>query len=58
MINCKEATRLVSQNLDRHLGFGEWLRLRLHLRICGACANFKKQVAFLRRALQRLGNPH
>jgi len=58
MINCKEATRLVSQNLDRRLGFGEWLRLRLHLRICDACANFKKQVAFLRRAIERLGNSH
>ena len=56
MINCKQATRLVSQNLDRRLGFGEWLRLRLHLRICTACAAFKEQVAFLRKAIQRLGS--
>ena len=54
MISCKEATRLVSQGLDRGLGPWQWLRLRLHLAICDACAAFTRQMKFLRRAIQRL----
>jgi len=56
LLNCKEATRLVSQGLDRRLGLAERLALRLHLLICDGCTNFSKQVAFLRRALSRLAD--
>lgn len=57
MLSCKEVTRLVSQGLDRRLGVGERLRLRLHLAICGGCTQFSRQMRFLRKAMQRLGNP-
>jgi len=53
-ITCKEASRLVSRGLDRELGWGERARLRLHLAICEGCANFSKQMQFLRKALSRL----
>jgi Putative zinc-finger len=56
MLTCKEATRLVSQGLDRRLGLAERLALRLHLLICDGCANFSKQAAFLRRTLSRLAD--
>jgi len=56
ILNCKEVTRLVSQGLDRHLGFGERLRLRLHLAICDGCANFRQQMLFLRKAMARLAD--
>jgi len=56
MLSCKEASRLVSQGLDRKLGFGERVMLRVHLTICDGCTNFKDQVAFLRKAMSRLGN--
>jgi hypothetical protein len=56
MLSCKEVTRLVSQGLDRRLGWFERLRLRLHLAICDGCTNFKKQMDFLRRALRELGS--
>jgi hypothetical protein len=56
MLSCKEAARLVSQGLDRRLGLGERLALRLHLAICDGCTNFRKQVVFLRRAVARLGD--
>jgi hypothetical protein len=56
MLSCKEVTRLVSQGLDRRLGFTERLRLRVHLLICDGCSNFTRQMAFLRRAVQRLAN--
>ena len=55
MLSCKEASRLVSQGLDRDLGLLARLRLRLHLAICEGCTNFKKQMDFLRRALRELG---
>ena len=29
-LSCKETTRLVSQGLDRELGFGERVALRVH----------------------------
>jgi predicted anti-sigma-YlaC factor YlaD len=53
-LTCKEASRLVSQGLDRRLGPWDWLRLRLHLAICDACSAFSRQMAFLRRAVQQL----
>jgi Putative zinc-finger len=55
-LTCREASRLISQGLDRHLGFGERLKLRVHLAICDACSNFKKQVDFLRRAVKQIGS--
>lgn len=54
MISCKEASRLMSQAMDRRLPLWERARLRLHLAICDACANFNRQVQFLRRAIKRL----
>ena len=56
MLSCKEASRLVSQGLDRRLGFGERVALRVHLAICDGCTNFKKQVGFLRKAMSRLAD--
>ena len=55
-LTCKEATRLVSQGMDRRLGVGERVRLRLHLAICDACTQFTRQMAFLRKAMARLGD--
>ena len=54
MLSCKEVTQLVSQGLDRRLGGGERLRLRLHFLICRSCTNFARQMQFLRAALERL----
>lgn len=56
LLSCKEATRLVSQGLDRRLGLAERLALRLHLLVCDGCTNFSKQMAFLRRGLSRLAD--
>jgi hypothetical protein len=54
--SCKDVSHLVSQGLDRQLGFGERLRLRLHLAICEGCRNFERQMDFLRKAMQRLAS--
>ncbi len=50
MMNCKEATRMVSDGLDRDLTLSDKLRLQMHLLICSYCRNFSKQGNFLRRA--------
>ena len=54
-LSCREASRLLSQSMDRPLGLGERLRLRVHLAVCDACSNFSRQLKILRRALARLG---
>ena len=54
MLTCKEATQLVSQGLDRRLGLRARVALRLHLLICDGCTHFRKQAAFLRKAMRRL----
>ena len=55
-LTCKEATRLVSEGLDRELGGWERLRLRLHLLICDGCTNFSRQVDFIRRAIRKFSD--
>lgn len=55
MINCKEATRLMSEAQDRRLGFAERSGLRLHLLFCRGCANFLRQLDLMRQACRRLG---
>ncbi|HEV8095541.1 MAG TPA: zf-HC2 domain-containing protein [Burkholderiales bacterium] len=54
MLSCREATRLLSQGLDRELALGERIALRVHLAICAGCRNVDRQLAFLRRAVRRL----
>jgi hypothetical protein len=56
LLTCKEATRLVSQGLDRKLGFGERLMLRVHLAVCDGCTNFRNQVLSLRKAVSGLAD--
>jgi predicted anti-sigma-YlaC factor YlaD len=56
MLSCKQVSRLVSQGLDRELGFADRVRLRVHLAICDGCTNFTKQMDFLRRAVRELGS--
>jgi hypothetical protein len=53
MLTCKEVSRLVSQGLDRRLGFAQRVRLRVHLAICEGCVNFDRQLRLLRKAVNR-----
>lgn len=47
MLNCREATQLLSEAQDRELGRGEKLSLRFHTLLCRACANFGIQMVVL-----------
>lgn len=55
MINCKEATQIMSQSQDRPLARMERLQLHFHLLLCAGCRHFKDQLAFMRIAAQRFG---
>lgn len=53
MMNCRQAARLLSAAMDRPLTRGERLALRLHTLLCTGCRNYRRQIAFLRRACRR-----
>jgi hypothetical protein len=56
MMNCKEATQLMSQRQERKLSLVERLGLKLHLFICKGCRATEQHFAFLRAAARRLGS--
>lgn len=53
MLNCKEASELMSQKMDTALPLGKRLSLQIHLMMCHGCSNFSQQIQFLRKATQR-----
>lgn len=55
MLSCKQATELMSQELDRPLSLIERLGLRLHVLICTGCHNYRRQMGILREACRRFG---
>jgi hypothetical protein len=57
MITCKEASRLISEGLDRNLSVAERAKLRVHVAICVACDRLTRQLDFLRRAAREYPGP-
>lgn len=55
LIPCRHAHELLSERMDHPLPASDRLRLWLHLRICDMCARVERQMDFMRRAMQRLG---
>jgi predicted anti-sigma-YlaC factor YlaD len=53
MLNCKQATALMSMGMDRKLTLFERVGLRLHLSMCSGCRNFSKQMDFLRQSFRK-----
>jgi len=54
MLSCKEVSLLLSKACDQRLAWRERLAVRLHLLYCRGCAQFGKQLQFLRAAGRRL----
>lgn len=48
LMNCWQATHLLSEAQERNLTLKEQMALRLHLSICTGCRNFNKQIGTLR----------
>lgn len=49
MLNCKQATELMSMRMDKELSMPQRIGLRLHLMMCKGCRNFSGQMDFLRQ---------
>jgi len=46
--SCKEASRLISDSLERPLSFAENLQLTVHLGLCHACTQTQRQFKTLK----------
>jgi len=55
MLNCKNATMLMSQSQDRPLALTQRISLRFHLLLCSGCNNYNKQMSFIRKACEHIG---
>lgn len=53
MMNCKHATKLMSQEKDSRLSFKQRVSLRFHMMMCSGCRNYNKQMDFIRKAMQQ-----
>lgn len=53
MLNCEEATRLMSDARERPLKITERIPLRIHVSMCSACRKFGPQMDILRNAMHR-----
>lgn len=49
MLNCREATRLMSKAQEHPLNLGENLSIKMHVMMCSGCRNFGKQMHTLRQ---------
>ena len=54
--SCHDMSRLSSQAMDTRLPWATRFRMRVHYLICAWCRRYRAQLAFLRRAVSRLGN--
>ncbi len=48
MLNCQQATRLLSEAQERKLNMHERAALKMHRMMCSACNNFGKQILTMR----------
>ncbi len=48
MMNCREATQLMSEAQERELAIKERMELGLHTMMCKGCHNYKQQMGTLR----------
>lgn len=48
MLNCNNATRLMSESQERSLSITEQVSLKLHMMICSGCRNFNDQMGVIR----------
>jgi len=49
MLNCHDATRLMSESQEHRLKLKQRWSLRLHLTMCSGCHNFQEQMDALRK---------
>lgn len=52
MLSCREASRLISDAMDRKLSRYEQVSLQFHLLLCHNCRHFRQQMATLRAGIR------
>ncbi len=55
MLNCKQASQLISQGLDKKLSMRERFGLKMHLFICKYCKRFSQQLERLHVTINSIG---
>ena len=55
-LNCREATRLMSEAHERRLTRWERVGLRIHLGLCRYCRRYRRQLAYLRDVVKTIVN--
>ncbi len=53
MMNCNEASRLISHSMERNLTFWQRVSLCFHFGMCKLCLGFSKDLQRLREAAHR-----
>ena len=55
LLNCKKATKILMEAEERALSPGEIVWLEFHIVRCLDCRNFRRQMKFLKTALEKYG---
>lgn len=55
MMNCKQASQLISRGLDESLSTRERFALKFHLFLCKYCLRFSQQLKSLNVAISNMG---
>lgn len=53
MLTCRQATQLLSEQLDQTLSFRQITALRCHILICRSCRRYGRQVRSLKQLSKR-----
>ena len=54
LLNCKQASQIISQSLDNPLSWSDRMKLKFHLFICNACTRFNQQIRLIKNAVLRI----
>lgn len=57
-MNCKQATRLISDSQERQLSLKEKSVLKVHVMMCSACRDFGDQIKLLRQISHNFAKGH
>lgn len=51
--SCQQVSQMLSESDDRTLSVRERIAISFHVAICRYCSRFKKQLRFMRAAIER-----
>jgi len=54
MLNCKQASQLISRSLDKTLSTSDRFALKLHLFLCKYCSRYSQQIHHIHVAIQNM----